>query len=160
MIETVIANLKIIFIQWLFSGYISFWGAVWSWAIHNPLHAALAGFGGFAITFMAYGTLRRMWESGSFAALNKKQKVVILFAAFAPPLSPFIFAYLFDILIMRCLVGTIMFRVSPAYQDWKAWSASWTFSRLISLFENDTGWRGERARFWRPILHAIDPKGH
>ena len=147
-------------LQWVFSGYLSFWGAVWSWAWTHPLTALAGGFAGFGVTFMAYGTLRRMWDDGSFAALNKYQKGVILFVAFAPPLCPFVHAYLFDIFVMRCLVGTILFRVAPWYQDWRAWSASWTFSRLISLFEFDPGWRGPRARFWRPILHAIDPKGH
>jgi len=160
MIEAVIANLKILFIQWLFSGYLSFWGAVWSWAWTHPITAFAGGFAGFGLTFMAYGTLRRMWEDGSFSALHTAQKGLILFIMLAPPLMPFLHAYLFDIIIMRCLVGTILFRVSPAYQDGKFWSASWTFSRLVALFKNDPGWRGERARFWSPVLHAIDPCGH
>jgi len=147
-------------VQWLFSGYTSFWGMTWSWSWQHPAWAAVAWFSGFGLVFLAYGTLRRMWEDGSFARLNRYQKGLILFCAFAPPLSPFLHAYLFDILVMRCVVGTIMFRVSPAYQDLKFWSASWTFSRLVALFALDTGPRGRQARFWQPILHAIDPYGH
>jgi len=160
ILDIIVANAQVLLLKYLLGGYLSFWGVVGPWAWANPIHAAILGFSLFGLTFLAYGTLRRMWEDGSFKALGLWQKGVILFIAFMPPLCPFVHAYLFDIFIMRCIVGTIMFRVKPWYQDWRFLSASWTFSRLISLFEYDSGWRGQRARFWRPILHAIDPRGH
>lgn len=158
--EVVIAWIKMVLLQWVFAGYINFWSWAWDYTRHNPAHALMLWSSLFFLTFLAYGTLRRMWEDGSFGELHFAQQFVILFAVLSPPLSPLLFGYLFDIFVMRCLVGSIMFGVAPWHQDWRFLSSSWTFSRLISLFEFDTGWRGPRARFWRPILHAIDPHGH
>jgi hypothetical protein len=139
--------------------YWSFWKAIYLWAIQSPIHIVMAivvGFCLFAISFMAYSTLRRMRDDGSFAALRPSHKLLLIFIMFAPPLMPAVHAYIFDILIMRFVFVTIFARVKPWLQDWKVWSASWTFSRWVWLFKDRT----PGAKWWHQLLHAIEPHGH
>jgi len=106
----------------------------------------------FAVTFAGYSTLRRMSEDGSLASLKWTQKATLI-SAFA---VPGIHAYLFDILFMRLVIGSIFFRFKPWEQDWKFWSASWTFSRMIWLLKDRT----PAGRWWHELLHAVEPRGH
>ena len=135
-------------LQWLFSGVFTLGrGALmFTWA--HPFLAGFVLFSLFILCFLAYGTLKRIWTS----ELHLSYKV--LFAVFL--IIPFIFAYLFDIFIMRCLYGWIRFGMPPNYQDWRMLSASWTFSRLVWLLKDTNA----EAQWWHRILHAVDPKGH
>jgi hypothetical protein len=148
-IESVLTTL---FLQGLFSGLFTLGKGAVSFTFAHPLLAGLVWFSLFCMTFMAYGTLRRMWEDGTFAALRMSQKVMLV----VPLIVPFIFAYLFDILIMRCVYGWIRFGVTPWKYGGKPWGAGWTFSRLIWKLKDSNA----EAQWWHGILHAIDPKGH
>jgi hypothetical protein len=133
-----------IVLSWMWENYWSFW----QWAIVHPVYAICI----FWVTFMAYGNLRRAWEDGSFKALHWTQQAIIII----PAAVPLIHAYVADILILRCIYGWIVFGIPPWYQDWRFWTATWTFSRLVSLLKD----RSKHAKWWSEILHAIDPKGH
>jgi hypothetical protein len=143
-------------VNWILAGAISWFKVMLAWSWAHPVTAFFVWFCLFGIIFAAYGTFRRMWEDGSFRELGIGQKATLLAILF----MPFLLGYLADILILRCVYGWITFGVPPWKQDWKVWSASWTFSRLVALYRNDPGYRGRHARFWNGILHAIDPYGH
>ncbi len=152
MLDYLIVQAKFWLLGFLWENYISWFKVMWAWSLQHPLQAPFVWFCLFGICFAAYGTLRRMWEDGSFAALHITQKATLV-SIFA---IPAIHAYLFDILVMRVVFVTIFAQVPPWYQDWKFWSASWTFSRWVSLFKDRT----KGAKWWNGLLHAIEPHGH
>ena len=148
MLET----LQLFIVQWLLSGVFALVKGALAFTWAHPLLAGFVWFSLFILTFIAYGTLRRMWDDGTFEKLHISHKVLLLiFLAL-----PFLFAYLFDIFVMRCGYGWIRFKVSPWAYGGKPWSASWTFSRLIWMLKDTNA----EAYWWHQILHAIDPKGH
>ena len=139
-------------LQWLFSGVLTLTKGAWTFTWAHPLLAGFVFFSLFIMTFLAYGTLRRMWDDGTFAALHISHKALLVFFLGAP----FLFGYLFDIFVMRCGYGWIRFGMKPWHQDWRFLSASWTFSRLVWLLKDTNA----EAQWWHVILHIIDPKGH
>jgi hypothetical protein len=147
--ENILTNVAM---QFLLSGAIALTKGAWTFTMSHPLLAGPVWFSLFCLTFIAYGTLRRMWDDGTFATLRMSQKIMLVI----PLIGPFIFAYLFDIFIMRCVYGWIRFGMAPWHQDWRFLSASWTFSRLVWLLKDTSA----EAQWWHQILHAIDPKGH
>jgi hypothetical protein len=152
MIDFLIVQAKIWLVGFIWENYWSFWKVLWAWSVSHPLQAPFVWFSMFAVTFAGYSTLRRMMEDGSLAALHWTQKATILSAFIIPGIH----AYIFDILFMRVFIGTIFFRFKPWYQDWKLWTASWTFSRMIWLLKDRT----PAGKWWHQLLHAIEPHGH
>ena len=142
-------------LQWLFSGVFTLGRGALTFTWAHPFLAGFVWFSLFIMTFLAYGTLRRMWEDGTFATLHVSHKALLL--AFL--ILPFCFAYLFDIFVMRCGYGWIRFGVAPPnpFKELRKFlGAEGTFSHLIwELKDSDA-----EAQWWHQILHAIDPKGH
>ena len=148
--------LENIAMTWLVNGLV---GGVFSlvkgalaftWA--HPLLAGYVFFSLFVLCFLSYGTLRRMWDDGTWTTLHISHKILLLVFL----IVPFIFAYIFDIFVMRVCYGWIRFGYKPWQQDWRFWSASWTFSRLVWVLKDISA----EAQWWHQILHAIDPRGH
>ena len=152
MIDFLIVQGKIWLVGFLWENYLSFWLALWGWSKAHPVQAPFVWFSMFAVTFAGYSTLRRMNEDGSLKSLGFGQTATLL-SAFAVPA---IHAYLFDIIFMRVIIGSIFFRFKPWEQDLKFWSSSWTFSRMIWLLKDRT----PAGKWWHELLHAIEPYGH
>jgi hypothetical protein len=156
MIDYYIVQAKIWLMQYVVTHAFSFQVVVWDYTWEHPIMGLLGMFCLFAVGFMAYARFRTMWEDGTFKALRLEQKALLILVMFAPPLYIFPFGYLFDIFFMRLIVGSIFFRFKPWYQDWKFWTASWTFSRMIWLLKDRT----PAGKWWHQLLHAIEPYGH
>ena len=149
---TVVMKILHIFID----GWISWADYNWTWAKEYPFYGAFAAFALFGLTFAAYGAWRQGYSRGAWDDLKLSQRVCFaaIFLPFAIP------AYLVDIFVMRVLVCGIFFGVKPWQEDWRMLSASWTFSRFVTLYERSPGKRGDFARWWRPILHFLSPTDH
>jgi len=152
MLETIISYAKLLLLQGLVSGITTLVKGAWAFSWAHPFLAGYVFFSIFILTFLAYGTLRRMWDDGTFAKLHISHKVLLMIFM----IVPFIFGYLFDIFVMRCGYGWIRFGYKPWQENWKMLSASWTFSRLVWVLKDSNA----EAYWWHRILHAIDPAGH
>jgi hypothetical protein len=140
-------------LQWLFSGVLTLTKGAWAFGWAHPLLAAYVFFGLFCLTFLAYGTLRRMYDDGTWAGLRASHKALLVF--FLWPF--FLLGYLYDIGIMRCMYGWARFGIAPPFREWRRpLGAAWTFSHLIWALKGSNA----EALWWHEILHAIDPKGH
>jgi hypothetical protein len=134
----------------LIGGVVALAKGAWTFSWQHPILAGYVFFGLFILCFLAYGTLKRIWTS----ELHISYKVLIGFFL----IVPFIFAYLFDIFIMRRLYGWVRFRVAPPpLREWRrALGAEGTFSSLIWDIKDTNA----EAQWWHVILHKIDPAGH
>ena len=156
MIESILINLKLMLVQYVLGGWISWAKVNIAWSFQHPIYGTFFWFALFGLSFAAYGCWRQGYESGGWSRLKMTQKACI-----AAILIPFALpCYFFDIFVMRVLVCGLVYQVKPWMQDGKFWSASWTFSRFVRLYEHRPGRQGDFARWWSPILHFLEPVGH
>jgi len=155
MLETIISYTKLLLLQGLVSGITTLVKGAWAFSWAHPFLAGYVFFSIFILTFLAYGTLRRMWDDGTFAKLHLSHKALLMVFM----IVPFVFGYLFDVFVMRCGYGWIRFGVAPPnpFKGLRKFlGAEGTFSHLIWLLKDSNA----EAWWWHQILHAIDPSGH